>query len=272
MPVDGSLLNPQSGAEMARDLESKGRHLMRSYVRLRMRLVVQRVTLPEKLEQSAKRAFQEVQQADPMDASADYGRKLDNLQWMMEDLENGLGYSEPQQLSTNISQQHQPPHHSSHAENTESSAGPEGEEAQEGDGICDVLAGDAGVQAVQRIQPGGRKCIPQKHGRDGSGCRELDGEHEGGSRKRPRRDKSKDSEEWIIPATKPKTFIVRYVFQRIVFEDARIPNDKTHARFLALTCGDWSQETLFSAYEQAYPQVQGCRYFMNNGSCSGVQA
>jgi hypothetical protein len=141
MPVDGSLLNALSGQEMAWDLKEKGRRLMRSYVRLGTRLVVQRVTLPEELEQDVVMAYQAVLQADPIGASADYGRKLEHLQWMLEELENGLGYSEPQQLSTNISQQYQPPaqlssnisqlqqpNRSSHAE---SSAGPEGEEAQE---------------------------------------------------------------------------------------------------------------------------------------------
>ncbi len=34
-------------------------------------------------------AYQEVRQADPIGASADYGRKLEHLQWMLEDLENG---------------------------------------------------------------------------------------------------------------------------------------------------------------------------------------
>ena len=37
-------------------------------------------------------------------------------------------------------------------------------------------------------------------------------------------------------------------------------------------CGDWSRDSLFSAYEAAHPRAQNCKYFMNNGSCSGVQA
>ena len=79
MPVDGSLLNAPSGQEMALDLEEKGRRLMRYYVRLRTRLVVQRVTLPEELEQDVVMAYQAVRQADPIGASADYGRKLEQL-------------------------------------------------------------------------------------------------------------------------------------------------------------------------------------------------
>jgi hypothetical protein len=47
MPVDGSLLNPPSGQEMAWDLKEKGRRLMRQYVRLRMRLVGQGIRLPD---------------------------------------------------------------------------------------------------------------------------------------------------------------------------------------------------------------------------------
>ncbi len=34
--------------------------------------------------------------------------------------------------------------------------------------------------------------------------------------------------EWIIPAAKQKAFFVRYVLQRMVFDDAPIYNDRTH--------------------------------------------
>jgi hypothetical protein len=54
--------------------------MMRSYVRLRTRVAALRIRLPEELEQSAKRAYQEVENADPNDASAHYSHKLGKLQ------------------------------------------------------------------------------------------------------------------------------------------------------------------------------------------------
>jgi hypothetical protein len=97
MPVNNILLNPPSEVEKMRDLESNGKRMMRSYVRLRTRLAALRISLPEELEQSAKRAYQEVENADPKDASAHYSRKLGKLQRMMEDLENGIADSESMQ-------------------------------------------------------------------------------------------------------------------------------------------------------------------------------
>ena len=107
MPVDDTLLNPPSGAEMAWDLASKGQRLLRSYIRLRMRLTLRGISLPLEVEQSVVRAYQEVEKADAMDA--DYGRKLDHLQWMVDDLENELGYSESAQaVPVNPEQQRHP--------------------------------------------------------------------------------------------------------------------------------------------------------------------
>ena len=65
MPVNRSLLNPPSEAEKMRDLGSNGERMMRSYVRLRTRVAALRIRLPEELAQSAKRAYQEVENADP---------------------------------------------------------------------------------------------------------------------------------------------------------------------------------------------------------------
>jgi len=79
-----------------------------------------------------------------------------------------------------------------------------------------------------------------------------------------------------VNSGKRRAFFVRYILQRMVFEDA--PSYiGTHARSLARTCGDsgWSRDTLFSAFSAAYPLDNRCRYYMNNGfygSCSGVQA
>ncbi len=191
----------------------------------------------------------------------------------MEDLESGIADSESVQSegqsrqttccdaqlspmlsvrAPNIGQQQQPP---------SSSAGPEGEEAQEGDETCNVLAGGAGD----------RRCIPQKHRRNGSWCHELDGEHGSGPRKRVRKEKPEDPDgldslQWIHPSGKHRALFVRYILQRMVFEDA--PSYiETHARSLAQTCGDWSRDTLFSAFSAAYPLAKRCRsrYYMNNG-------
>ena len=166
MPINNSLLNPPSEAEKVRDLESKGERMMCSYVRVRTRLAALHISLPEELEQSAKRAYQEVETVDPNGVPADYSRKLGKLQRHIQALESGFEGSESVQSegqsrqtthcdaqlspmlsgrAPNIRQQHQPPC---------SSAGPEGEEAQKGNGTCNVLAGDAGVQ------PGDSKCIP----------------------------------------------------------------------------------------------------------------
>ena len=79
MPVNNSLLNPPSKVEKMRDLGSNSERMMCSYVRLRTRRSVAalRIRLPEELAQSAKGAYQEVENAD---ASAHYSRKLGKLQ------------------------------------------------------------------------------------------------------------------------------------------------------------------------------------------------
>ena len=46
---------------------------MRSYVRLRTRVAALRIRLPEELEQSAKRAYQEVENADPNQLDGEHG-------------------------------------------------------------------------------------------------------------------------------------------------------------------------------------------------------
>ncbi len=74
MPVNNSLLNPPSEEEKMRDLGSNGERIMRSYIRLRTRVAALRIRLPEEVEQSAKRAYREVENADLNDASAHYSR------------------------------------------------------------------------------------------------------------------------------------------------------------------------------------------------------
>jgi len=53
--------------------------------------------LPEELAQSAKRAYQEVENADPNGAPADYSRKLGKLQRLIQALESGFEGSESAQ-------------------------------------------------------------------------------------------------------------------------------------------------------------------------------
>ncbi len=74
MPVNKSLLNPPSEEEKMRDMGSNGARMMRfKYVRLRTRVAELCIRLPEESEQSAKRAYQEVEYADPDELDGEHG-------------------------------------------------------------------------------------------------------------------------------------------------------------------------------------------------------
>jgi hypothetical protein len=100
MSVEKSLLNPPSETEKVQVLESKGERMMFSYSRVRTHMAALRISLPSVLEQSVTvdRVYQEVENADPNDAPADYSRKLGKLQRLMEALESGFADSESVQI------------------------------------------------------------------------------------------------------------------------------------------------------------------------------
>ncbi len=83
MPVDPSLLDSPSAAELARNLVLDVDRLIDSYTRLRMSIGLMYVSLPDELEQHAKSAFLEFVDADPNTNPPEYRRKMRILQRLL---------------------------------------------------------------------------------------------------------------------------------------------------------------------------------------------